>query len=117
MHQAAAKPELAKWGLPLGMSVDRNMRALALGALLLSALAQGGCSSTSIADLPMIGTPADAPARPKEAGGYLPVHDVPPDREEAAIPPVERGRIDCRAGPPSVGGGQKPRHEVSRRAR
>jgi hypothetical protein len=95
MHQAAAKPELAKWGLPLGMSVDRNMRALALGALLLSALAQGGCSSTSIADLPMIGTPADAPARPKEAGGYLPVHDVPPDREEAAIPPVERAKIEA----------------------
>ncbi len=59
------------------MSVDRNKRALAvkaqvLGALLLSALALGGCSS-SIADLPLIGTPADAPGRPKDAGGYLPV--------------------------------------------
>ena len=79
----------------MGMSVNRNIRALALGTLLLSAAALGGCASTSIADLPMIGTPADAPARPKEAGGYLPVHDVPPDREEAAIAPAERAKIEA----------------------
>ena len=64
------------------MPADRKTRAIAVGALLLSALALGGCSST-IADMPLVGTPADAPARPKEAGGYLPVHDLPPDREEA----------------------------------
>jgi len=64
-----------------------------LGALLLSsALALGGCS-TSIADLPLVGTPADAPARPKEAGTYLPVHDLPPDREEAAMAPAERAKM------------------------
>ena len=63
-----------------------------MGALLLSALALGGCS-TSIADLPLVGTPADAPARSKEAGAYLPVHDLPPDRDEAAIPPAERAKI------------------------
>jgi len=77
------------------MSMDRNKRALALGALLLlAALALGGCSS-SIADLPLVGTPADAPTRPKEAGAYLPVHDLPPDREEAAIPPAERAKIEA----------------------
>ena len=65
-----------------------------MGALLLSALALGGCS-TSIADLPLVGTPADAPARPKEAGAYLPVHDLPPDRDEAAIPPAERAKIEA----------------------
>ena len=74
------------------MSVDRTKRALALGALLISALALGSCS-TSIADLPLVGTPADAPARPKEAGTYLPVHDLPPDRDEAAMPPAERDKI------------------------
>ena len=64
-----------------------------MGALLLSsALALGGCS-TSIADLPLVGTPADAPARPKEAGAYLPVHDLPPDREEAAMAPAERAKM------------------------
>jgi hypothetical protein len=74
------------------MSVDRNKR-LALGALLASALALGGCSS-SIADLPL-GTPADAPPRPKEAGAYLPVHDLPPNRDEAAMAPAERARIEA----------------------
>jgi len=74
------------------MSVDRNKRALVVGALLLSAFALGGCSS-SIADLPLVGTPADVPERPKEAGAYLPVHDLPPDREEAAMAPAERAKI------------------------
>ena len=75
------------------MSRNRETRAWALGALLLSALALGGCSS-SIADLPLVGTPADAPPRPNEAGTYLPVHDLPPDRAEAVIPPAERAKIE-----------------------
>jgi hypothetical protein len=74
------------------MSAGREKRALGLGALLLSALALGGCS-ISIADLPLAGTPADAPARAKETGGYLPVNDLPPDREEAAMNPAERAKI------------------------
>jgi hypothetical protein len=74
------------------MSVDRSKRALALGALLISALALGSCS-TSIADLPLVGTPADTPARPKETGAYLPVHDLPPDRDQAAMAPAERAKV------------------------
>ena len=61
-------------------------------ALLLSALALGGCA-TSIAELPLVGTPADAPARPKEAGAFLPVHDLPPDRGEAAMAPAEQAQV------------------------
>ena len=76
------------------MSMDRNKRALVAGALLLSALALGGCSS-SIADMPLIGTPGDAPAHPKDPSAYLPVHDLPPDREEAVIPPAERAKIEA----------------------
>ena len=63
-----------------------------MGALLISALALGGCS-TSIADLPLVGTPADVPARPKETGAYLPVHDLPPDRDQAAMAPAERAKV------------------------
>ena len=74
------------------MMTDRNKRGWAVGALLASALALGGCS-ISIADLPLVGTPAGAPERPKEAGAYLPVHDLPPDREEVAMPPAERAKI------------------------
>ena len=55
-------------------------------------LALSGCSTT-IADLPLVGTPADAPARPKEAGAYLPVHDLPPDRDETAMAPAERAKV------------------------
>jgi hypothetical protein len=76
------------------MQIDRTIKLLTAGALLASALALGGCS-TSIADLPALGTPADAPARPKEAGGYLPVHDLPPDRDEAAMKPAEQAKIQA----------------------
>ena len=76
------------------MSLDRNIWALSAGMLLLSALALGGCS-ISIADLPLVGTPADAPARPKEAGAYLPVHDLPPDRAEPELAPAERAKIQA----------------------
>src|SRR5579872_4182185 len=75
------------------MSVDRQRRVFALGAVLLPALALGGCAS-SIADLPVVGTPADAPARPTEQGEYLPVHDMPPDRDQPVIPPAERAKIE-----------------------
>lgn len=74
------------------MPVDHDRRTLALGALLLSALALGGCSS-SIAELPIVGTPASAPARPSQAGGYLPVEDLPPDRDQAALPLAEQTKI------------------------
>jgi hypothetical protein len=76
------------------MRIDRMTRLLAAGALLASAFALGGCS-TSIADIPGVGVPADAPARPKEAGGYLPVHDMPPDREEAPMKPAEQAKIEA----------------------
>jgi hypothetical protein len=67
---------------------------LALAAVLTSALALAGCA-TSIADMPLAGTPADAPARPKEAGAYLPVNDLPPEREEAAMDPKQRAKIQA----------------------
>jgi hypothetical protein len=73
------------------MRVDRNTLILAV-ALLLSALALGACS-ISVADLPLVGTPADAPARPKDPNGFLPVNDLPPDRDEASISPEERAKL------------------------
>ena len=68
------------------------MRMLVAGVLLACALALAGCS-TSIADLPIVGTPADAPARPKEAGSYLPVNDLPPNRDEAAMDQATRDKM------------------------
>ena len=74
--------------------MDRTIKLLTIGALLASALAVGGCS-TQIADLPAVGLPAGAPERPKEAGAYLPVHDLPPEREEATIKPAEQAKIQA----------------------
>ena len=68
--------------------MDRQRTRLTLGALLM-ALALGGCSS-QIADM----TPVD-PQHPKDAGGYLPVHDLPPARDEAVISPEQRAKIEA----------------------
>jgi hypothetical protein len=72
------------------MSVYWGKRLLVGGALLLSALALGGCS-TSVADLPVFGNASDTHA--KDAGGYLPVENLPPNRDEAAIAPDEQAQI------------------------
>jgi len=60
--------------------------------VLLSALALGGCA-TSIAEMPISGTTADAPDTPKEASGYLPVEDLPPQRDDAALAPAEQDKL------------------------
>jgi hypothetical protein len=72
------------------MPIDRMNRGLAAAVLLASLLALGGCSST-IADMAM---PADAPARQKDANGYLPVHDLPPDRADPTIKPADQAKIE-----------------------
>lgn len=76
------------------MPVGGMIKLLMAGALLAATLALGGCS-TQIADLPAVGMPADAPPRPKEVGSYLPVHDLPPNREETAMKPDEQKKIQA----------------------
>ncbi len=65
-----------------------------MAALIASALTIGGCS-TQIADMPGVGLPSDAPQRPKEAGNYIPVHDLPPERDEATMKPAELAKIQA----------------------
>ncbi len=74
------------------MLVGRPKRLLVAGALVACALALAGCS-TSIADLPIVGTPADASARPKEPGSFLPVNSLPADRDEAAMDQATRDKM------------------------
>ena len=69
-------------------------RRAGMPALLLLALTLGGCAST-IADLPMVGTPAGAPARPAKPGEYLPIHDLPTSREGTAMAPTEQAKIQA----------------------
>ena len=75
-----------------GMSVGRPKRMLVASVLVACTLALAGCS-TSIADLPIVGTPADAPARPREPGSYLPVNNLPPDRDETAMDQATRDKM------------------------
>jgi hypothetical protein len=76
------------------MLVDRHSRILGVGVLIACALALAGCSS-QIADLPGVGVPTDAPQRPKEPGAYLPVNDLPPNRDEQVLDPKERAKIQA----------------------
>jgi hypothetical protein len=88
------RPAIGAAGPPRGISLNRQMNMLALAAVLLSALALSGCA-TSIADIPLAGTPADAPPRPKDAAPFLPVNDLPPDRDEAAMDPAQRAKLQA----------------------
>jgi hypothetical protein len=65
---------------------------LAVPAILILALALGGCASV-VADAPLIGVPANAPPRPETSGSYLPVHDVPPPRQDEMMSLAEQTRI------------------------
>lgn len=76
------------------MLVDRHSRILGVGVLIACLLALAACSS-QIADLPGVGVPTDAPQRPKEPGAYLPVNDLPPNRDEEVLDPKERAKIQA----------------------
>jgi hypothetical protein len=72
------------------MSERRVNRAWAGPALLLTALALGGCS-TSISDIPLGSASSDT--RAKDTDAYLPVNQLPPARDEAAMDPAERAKV------------------------
>ena len=63
----------------------------AVPAIFVLALALGGCAS--VADVPLIGVPANAPPRPETTGTYLPVHDLPPPRQDEMMSLAEQTRI------------------------
>lgn len=71
--------------------VDKQMTALAAGALLLLSLSLGGCA-TSTAGSSLMDARAEAPAPPKTSA-YLPVEDLPPERETRAMTPDERSKL------------------------
>jgi hypothetical protein len=70
---------------------SRGRRVFAAGVVIACA-ALGGCS-IPVADLPGIGLPANAPARSENAPAYLPVHDVPPPRDETVLTADEQKKI------------------------
>jgi hypothetical protein len=72
------------------MSARHHNGALAGAALLLVALALAGCS-TSISEIPLGSASSDTHV--KETSAYLPVNELPPARDEAAMEPAERAKV------------------------
>ncbi|MDQ8731533.1 hypothetical protein [Bradyrhizobium sp. LHD-71] len=64
----------------------------AVPAVVILGLVLGGCSS--VADVPLIGVPANAPPRPAQPGSYLPVHDLPPARQQEMLSLPDQTRIE-----------------------
>ena len=58
--------------------------AFAAALMIVCAVALSACS-IPIADIPLIGLPANAPARSENPPAYLPVHDMPPPRDDALL--------------------------------
>jgi hypothetical protein len=48
-----------------------------------------------MADLPVIGLPAGAPARSTEPAVYPAVHDIPAGRSEPVLDPAEQAKIEA----------------------
>jgi hypothetical protein len=79
-----------------GRSSDILGRRGAIGvALVLLGSALGGCS-IPLADLPVVGLPAGAPARPADADAavYPAVHDMPAARSEPTLDPADQSKVE-----------------------
>lgn len=75
------------------MAVEWQRMGLAAGALALAAVL-AACSSP-ITDMPSLSSANNnTQAKPADAYTYMPVHDLPPDRAEATIPPAQRVKIE-----------------------
>lgn len=79
------------------ISVRRHTHAVrwwpAWAGLLLLGIVLGGCAST-IADAPLVGLPANTPARPATPAEYLPVHDVPAPRQETVLDQAQQDKLE-----------------------
>ncbi len=68
-------------------------RSSALAGVLLLGIVLGGCAS-QIADAPLVGLPANTPARPATPAEYLPVHDIPAPRGETTLDRAQQEKLE-----------------------
>jgi hypothetical protein len=73
------------------MGIAYLYKALAVGAPLLLSLSLGGCA-TSTAGSSLMDARAETPV-PSQTRIYLPVGDLPPDREMPVMTPEERSKL------------------------
>lgn len=71
---------------------SQSVRSLALARVVLLGFALGGCST--VADMPLVGLPANTPARSATPGEYLPVHDTPPARDDVVLNPAQQAKLE-----------------------
>lgn len=67
-------------------------RSALIGVMLLGCML-GGCAS-QVADMPLMGLPANTPPRPATPAEYLPVHDLPAPRPEAVLDPAQQDKLE-----------------------
>jgi len=70
----------------------RHGRRLGVGTTLALGLLLGACAG-HVGDMPVVGLPANTPARPAVAPDYLPVNDTPPPREQGVLSVEERAQL------------------------
>lgn len=68
-------------------------RSSAVAGVMLFGVVLGGCAS-QLADAPLVGLPANTPARPAAPGEYLPVHDVPAPRQETVLNQTQQDKLE-----------------------
>lgn len=61
--------------------------------VLVAGVVLGGCS-VPFADLPVVGLPANTPARPATQAEYPAVHDMPAPRRDAVMAPEEQAKVE-----------------------
>ncbi len=91
----------------------RLSRSALAGAVLLGGML-GGCAS-QIADMPVVGLPANTPARPATPAEYLPVHDLPAPRPEAVLDPAQQDKLqkELTTGVRQISGAQPPAAQIA----
>ena len=81
----------------MGVRTRLRLRSVCAGAVMPFIVAgcglMLGACSIPIADLPLIGVPADAPKRAEIQPAYLPVNDTPPPRDEAVLTTDEQKKL------------------------
>ena len=60
---------------------------------MLLGLVLGGCS-IPVADLPLVGLPANTPARPANPGEYPAVHDIPAPRQDTVLDQAQQDKLE-----------------------
>lgn len=68
-------------------------RSSAVAGAMLLGVVLSGCAS-QLADAPLVGLPANTPARPATPGEYLPVHDVPAPRQETVLDQSQQDKLE-----------------------